>query len=134
MARDSWKDVLNYHDGHNVEWMRGGPEFFEELENLIKQAEKSIHFQFYLIDPDETGTPILNALKESGLINLVVVEESSYLSTEDLKEIEKLVRLHYELGINLEGIDVISNLLNQLEDLQQELTAAKNKLKFLGME
>jgi len=76
----------------------------------------------------------INALKESGLINLVVVEESSYLSTEDLKGIEKLIRLHYELGINLEGIDVISNLLNQLEDLQQELTAAKNKLKFLGME
>ncbi|HNV30180.1 MAG TPA: chaperone modulator CbpM [Cyclobacteriaceae bacterium] len=76
----------------------------------------------------------INALKESGLINLVVVEESSYLSTEDLKGLEKLIRLHYELGINLEGIDVISNLLNQLEDLQQELTAAKNKLKFLGME
>jgi chaperone modulatory protein CbpM len=76
----------------------------------------------------------VNALKESGLINLVVVEESSYLSTEDLKEIEKLVRLHYELGINIEGIDVISNLLNQIADLQQELTVAKNKLKFLGME
>lgn len=76
----------------------------------------------------------INALKESGLINIVVVEESNYLSIEDLKELEKLIRLHYELGINLEGIDVISNLLNQLEDLQQELTAAKNKLKFLGME
>ncbi|MEQ1588264.1 MAG: chaperone modulator CbpM [Cyclobacteriaceae bacterium] len=76
----------------------------------------------------------VNALKESGLINLVIVEESSYLSTEDLKEIEKLVRLHYELGINIEGIDVISNLLNQIADLQHELTVAKNKLKFLGME
>ncbi len=76
----------------------------------------------------------IKALKESGLINIVVVEESSYLSTENLKELEKLIRLHYELGINLEGIDVISNLLKQLEDLQQELAAAKNKLKFLGME
>lgn len=76
----------------------------------------------------------VNALKESGLINIVVVEESSYLSTDDLKEIEKLIRLHYELGVNLEGIDVISNLLNQIEDLQQELTIAKNRLKFLGME
>ncbi|HRG78091.1 MAG TPA: chaperone modulator CbpM [Cyclobacteriaceae bacterium] len=76
----------------------------------------------------------INALKESGLVNIVVVEESSYLSTEDLKGLEKLIRLHYELGINLEGIDVISNLLNQIADLQQELTVAKNKLKFLGME
>jgi len=76
----------------------------------------------------------IKQLKESGLINLVVVEESNYLSTEDLKELEKLIRLHYELGINLEGIDVISNLLKQLEDLQQELTIARNKLKFLSME
>ncbi len=76
----------------------------------------------------------VNALKESGLINLVVIEESSYLSTEDLKEMEKLIRLHYELGINIEGIDVISNLLNQIAHLQQDLTVARNKLKFLGME
>ena len=76
----------------------------------------------------------IKQLKESGLINLVVVEESNYLSTEDLKELEKLIRLHYELGINLEGIDVVSNLLKQLEDLQQELTIARNKLKFLSME
>ncbi len=76
----------------------------------------------------------VNALKESGLINFVVVEESSYLSAEDLKEIEKLIRLHYELGVNIEGIDVIANLLNQIAGLQQELTVARNKLKFLGME
>jgi len=76
----------------------------------------------------------VNALKESGLINFIVVEESSYLSTEDLKEIEKLIRLHYELGVNIEGIDVIANLLNQIASLQQELTVARNKLKFLGME
>lgn len=76
----------------------------------------------------------VNALKESGLINFIVVEESSYLSTEDLKEIEKLIRLHYELGVNIEGIDVIANLLNQIASLQQELTVARNKLKFLEME
>ncbi len=76
----------------------------------------------------------VNALKESGLINFIVVEESSYLSTEDLKEIEKLIRLHYELGVNIEGIDVIANLLNQIAGLQQELTVARNKLKFLEME
>lgn len=76
----------------------------------------------------------VNALKESGLINFVDVEESSYLSTDDLKEIEKLIRLHYELGVNIEGIDVIANLLNQIAGLQQELTIARNKLKFLEME
>jgi hypothetical protein len=76
----------------------------------------------------------VNSLQEIGLIKIIVVEDSQYLFADDLQEIEKLVHLHYELGINIEGIDVISNLLKQLDDLQQALTDAKNKLKFLGME
>ena len=41
-----------------------------------------------------------------------------------------MIRLHYELGINLEGIDVIYNLLKQIDHLQSELEIAKNKLNF----
>ena len=74
----------------------------------------------------------IHSLQEIGLINVIVIEDCKYLSADDLKEIEKLVHFHYELGINIEGIDVISNLLNQIADLQEELTATKNKLKFLG--
>lgn len=76
----------------------------------------------------------INSLHEFGLINVVVVDDSKYLSNEDLKDIEKLIRLHYELGVNLEGIDVISNLLNQIKDLQQELTVVKNKLRSLRID
>ncbi|MDZ7650925.1 MAG: chaperone modulator CbpM [Cytophagales bacterium] len=73
----------------------------------------------------------INALHEFGLIDVVVVDEFKYLSVEGLSEIEKLIRLHYDLGINIEGIDVISNLLKQISDLQQEVTIAKNKLRLL---
>jgi len=76
----------------------------------------------------------VTALQESGLINIVVVEDLRYLSTEDLSEIEKLIRLHYELGVNIEGIDVISNLLKQISVLKQELNDAKNKLRLLNLD
>ena len=76
----------------------------------------------------------VHALQEIGLINLIVNEDAHYLATEDLGEVEKLIRMHYELGINLEGIDVISNLLKQISDLQQELNVAKNKLRLLNLE
>jgi pyridoxine 5'-phosphate synthase PdxJ len=87
----------------------------------------------YFCEQYNVELTFINSLQEFGLINIRVVEDSKYLSNEDLKEIEKMIRLHYELGINMEGIDVISNLLNQIADLQQELTVAKNKLNFLGM-
>lgn len=71
----------------------------------------------------------INSLQEFGLIEIVVIEDNRYLSNEQLKDIEKMMRLHYELDINMEGIDAISNLLLKIDNLQQELTAAKNKLK-----
>jgi pyridoxine 5'-phosphate synthase PdxJ len=88
----------------------------------------------YFCEQYNVELAFVNSLHEFGLINVSVVEDSKYLSNDDLKEIEKLIRLHYELGINMEGIDVISNLLNQIADLQQELTAARNKIRSLDLE
>ncbi len=38
--------------------------------------------------------------------------------------------MHYDLNINLEGIDAIYHLLNRVSALQQELETVKNRLKF----
>jgi len=88
----------------------------------------------YFCEQYNVELTFINSLQEFGLINVMDIEDSKYLSNEDLKEIEKLIRLHYELGINMEGIDVISNLLNQIADLQQELTVARNKIRSLDSE
>ncbi|MBK7798545.1 MAG: chaperone modulator CbpM [Saprospiraceae bacterium] len=72
----------------------------------------------------------IDSLQEFGLVNLIVQDNGKYLSHDDVPEVEKMIRLHYELGINLEGIDVIYNLLKQIDHLQSELEIAKNKLNF----
>lgn len=71
----------------------------------------------------------INSLAHHGLIEIIVLENKKYISNEQLKNVERAIQFHYELNINIEGIDVISNLLKQIEDLQQELTITKNKLK-----
>ena len=73
----------------------------------------------------------IRALENFGLIELIVVEDILYLAPHQLKDVEKMVRLHYDLEVNLEGIDIITNLLKRIEDLQAELLAAENKLKLL---
>ena len=45
-----------------------------------------------------------------------------------LSEIEKLVRLHYDLDINLEGIEAITYLLNRVKNMQAEIILLKNRL------
>ena len=58
-----------------------------------------------------------------------MLEDDEFLEPEQLPLIEKMIRMHYDLKINLEGIDAIYHLLNKIEVLQQNLTAAQNKLR-----
>ena len=74
----------------------------------------------------------ITALQDFGLVEVVIIEERTYLSQEQLLSVEKMMRLHYELEINLQGIDAIVHLLRRIEALQQELTASQNKLMSFG--
>ncbi|NDC41997.1 MAG: MerR family transcriptional regulator [Chitinophagia bacterium] len=71
---------------------------------------------------DQTFIP---ALSEFGLVELVVQEGHAYLHEEQLADVERLIRLHYELGINLEGLDVIFQLLQKIAQLESELLALR---------
>lgn len=70
----------------------------------------------------------INALYDYELIEITVRDNTNYLKVNQLNEVEKMMRLHYELDINIEGIDVIYNLLKQLEQLQFEIRTLKNRL------
>ena len=70
----------------------------------------------------------LHSLCESGLLEITTVEENVFINQEMLPELEKLVRLHYDMDINLEGIEVIHHLLQQINAMQAEMRVLKNKL------
>jgi len=72
----------------------------------------------------------VNALREFGLVSFVNVEEINYIPLEEVRNIEKMIRLHYELDINIEGIEAISHLLNRVNTLQAELNQLRNRLEF----
>lgn len=94
-----------------------------ETKNLILVTQICAHHDIEI--------SFVDALQEFGLIEVVVIENNQYLSNEQLKDLEKMMRLHYELNINMEGIDAVSNLLKRIDHLQEELLAAKNKLRLL---
>jgi chaperone modulatory protein CbpM len=71
----------------------------------------------------------LELLHEHNLIDLVNVDAQYYLHVDALRNLETLMRMHYELDINLEGIEVINNLLSRVNKLHQQITHLKNKLK-----
>jgi hypothetical protein len=72
----------------------------------------------------------LHSLHDYGLIALVSSDDEVYLEPEEVIIVEKLVRLHYDLHINLEGLDVIQGLLERQNELTKEIAALRNKLNF----
>lgn len=71
----------------------------------------------------------VDALAENGLVNMIIVEGTPCIGQGQLRDLEKMIRLHYDLDINLEGLDAIAHLLRQMDSLQEELLLLKNRLK-----
>jgi chaperone modulatory protein CbpM len=76
----------------------------------------------------------IHSLHQSGLLDIVIVEETVFIHLEQLEQLEKLARLHYDLDINLEGIETIAYLLEKVSRLQEEMTTIKNKLRVYDSE
>lgn len=55
----------NYIGSNQVHLVHGGEEYFDTLLDLIDQAKHFFHLQVYILERDETGLVILDALKEA---------------------------------------------------------------------
>ncbi len=70
-----------------------------------------------------------NKLNEVGLIEIIKIEKISCLHQDRINDVEKMIRLHHELNLNIEGIDIVFNLLQKMENLQSELNTLQNRLR-----
>jgi len=68
-------------------------------------------------------------LHEIGLIEIVSEKNTMYVPQDNLHEVERIIRLHKELNVNPEGIDVVMNLLEKVEHLQNELYRMQSRLR-----
>lgn len=61
-----------------------------------------------------------DSLEESGLLKTENENEVKYLLYDELPAFERFTNWHYDLEINLPGLEVIHRLLNKMEALQAE--------------
>ncbi len=71
----------------------------------------------------------VDALNKMGLIQIEIIEQNQFIHQDQISDLEKIIRLHNELNVNLEGIDVVLNLLQKERELRNELNALKNRLR-----
>lgn len=91
------------------------------IENLIALPTLCVHYNVEL--------SFFTSLSEIGLLEIKTVEAIQYVDIAAVYIIEKIVRIHHELDLNMEGIDVVLNLLRKIDVLQNELNSVKNRLR-----
>ena len=91
------------------------------LENLIPIPQLCSHYELEM--------SFFVNLSEIGLLQITTVETTSYIDMDSIQKIEKIIHLHQDLEVNIEGIDVVFNLLQKMDSLQNEVTALKNRLR-----
>ena len=77
----------------------------------------------------EVKFSFIHELHKTGLVQIVTAEQEQFIHKDEINELEKMIRLYHDLNINIEGIDVIFNLLEKEKRLLEEITVLKNKLK-----
>lgn len=70
----------------------------------------------------------INDLESFGLIETIVHNENKYLDKNQIVHVEKIIRLHNDLNINKEGIEIILDLLEKEKQLLSEIKYLKNRL------
>lgn len=90
-----------------------------EQTNRISIEECCVHYSI--------ETSFVHQLNEHGLIELVRSGETVFIAFEQLTDLEKYMHLHYELEINLEGLETIKHLLDRVDLLQKEVSRLRGE-------
>lgn len=77
----------------------------------------------------EIEMTLFQQLNETGLIEVIEIQESPSISEDKLKNLEKMLRLYQELEINAAGIETIFHLVDRIQSLQQETLDLKSRLR-----
>lgn len=91
------------------------------MKKLIPANEFCTHYR--------VSISFIRSLQEIGLLETTTIEETEYIPASRLQELEKMVRLYYDMDINLEGIESINHLLQRIHSLQDEITVLRNRLR-----
>jgi len=89
--------------------------------NLIPTQILCLHYDIEI--------SFVDALNTMGIIHIEIIEQNQFIHQDQISDLEKVIRLHNELNVNLEGIDIVFNLLEKQQALRNELNSLKNKLR-----
>jgi len=95
-------------------------------ENLIAASDFCIYYN--------VEYTFISSLQEAGLVQITTVNETTYIPLTELQKLEKMIHLHHDLEINIAGIEAITHLLERVEQMQENMTGLRNRLRLYEAE
>jgi hypothetical protein len=77
---------------------------------------------------------LIREFADFGLVHLQEQEKKAFVPEAEIEKLERMIRLHEELGINKEGLEIILNMRDQLVSLNSELETIRYQLRQLEAE
>ncbi len=71
----------------------------------------------------------INLFHEEGLVEIVEEDNEKFIQEDDIERLEVIRRLRDELGVNLEGIDVILHMRNRIISMQKDFYEFVEQIK-----
>ena len=90
--------------------------------NYIKIKEFCQHTQI--------ESTFISSLAEEGIVRIEIIDEENCIDEECLSELEMFSRWHYDLGINIEGIDAMRHMVKKMNSITEELNQLRKQLDF----
>ncbi|MFA5651688.1 MAG: chaperone modulator CbpM [Proteiniphilum sp.] len=78
----------------------------------------------------EVDESFLESLRDAGLIQVIDQDDDRFIEYDDLSDLEQFIRWHYEMDINVEGIDALRHMLQRVRSLQSEIERLGSELRF----
>ena len=95
-----------------------------KMENYIAVHELCSHYSI--------EEKFITQLDDLGLLEVTPIGKHLHIEEEAIHRFEKIIRLHRDLEINPEGIDVVLRLLDKMDSLEAEIQTLRNRLKIFG--
>lgn len=71
----------------------------------------------------------LMALRNEGVLRLIEIEEEYYIEEDLLTDVDMFCRWHYDLGVNIAGIDAMRHMLQKLLEMQNDINDLYSELR-----
>jgi hypothetical protein len=70
----------------------------------------------------------VSSLHDAGLVEITLIDQAEYIPETELQKLERMIRLHQDLEINVAGIEAITHLLERVEDMHEQMRTLRNRL------